>query len=127
MTNHKPTGESSQPGRSARRFGGKHATLVGGFGILILFPDVVFHLLFEVLHIVIGTLELGLEHALHSALHVSRHTAQMLTAWIGLALLIVLLAWLYRRFGPRARKLGSRYRRLGKQWVEKFRAWVPGL
>lgn len=127
MTNNKPTGESSQPGRSARRFGGKHAALVGGLGILILFPDVVFHLLFEVLHIVIGTLELSLEHALHSALPVSRHTAQMLTAWIGLTLLIVLLAWLYRRFGPRARKLGSRYRRLGKQWVEKFRTWVPGL
>lgn len=107
------------------RFGGRNALLAAGLVVLIVFPDVVFHLLFQVLHVVIGWLELTLEHALQSALNVSRHTAQIMTAWIGLALLIVLLVWAYRKFSPRVRNFCLRYRQLGREWVERLRARVP--
>lgn len=74
----------------------KHGAYAAGIGFLVLFPDVVVHAVLQLLHVIIGSLELTVEHALQEALQVSRHTAQIMTAWIGLAALAGLIGWLYR-------------------------------
>lgn len=127
MASEKPNDAPLKTGWGVGRFAGKNAAIVGGVGALILFPDIVFHLVFEVLHFAIGWIELTIEHAIQEALDVSRHTAQIMTAWIGLAVLIALLAWLYRKFGPRVRACYAGYRQSGREWLERLRARVTGL
>lgn len=73
--------------------------------LAIVFPDLaltlilnLLHALWFVAHAIIGWVELSIEHLLEWSLGVSRHTAQILTAWIGLFLILTLLVWLIRRY-----------------------------
>jgi hypothetical protein len=97
----------------------KRIALAATFGALILFPDLFAHLVLQVFHVALGWLHLAIEHGLQSAFDVSRHTAQIITAWIGLGALIALSVWLYRATGPRLRKIGAQGRRfLKKPWAK---------
>lgn len=74
-------------------------------GVTLVFPDLTWeiilnflHTLWFVVHGAIGWFELSIEHLLEWSLGVSRHTAQILTAWLGLFLILYFLVWLARYF-----------------------------
>jgi hypothetical protein len=71
--------------------------LIGGTIVMLLYGDVVLELVGTILHYIIEVLELSLEHLIHSMFHVSRHTAQILTAWTGLFIFLVLGWFIFRR------------------------------
>jgi len=92
-----------------RRPPAKYLAWLAGLALLLAFPDMVmllavklFHIAGYLLHFLIGWLEVGLKHLVHWAFDVSRHTAQIITAWIGLFASLLLLVWLLRRFIFRA-------------------------
>lgn len=94
----------------ARRLLDKAALAVYGIVFVLVFPDVALHLLLQglhliwfVIHVLIAWAELSIEHLVESAFGVHRHTAQMITAWIGFVTLLGLLAWAWRKFTPRWR------------------------
>lgn len=91
-----------------RRPPAKYMALLGGLALLLAAPDLALfivgqalHVVWYVLHFALGSLELAIEHGLQSAFQVSRHTAQMMTAWLGLFVFLALFVWLYRKFVPR--------------------------
>lgn len=79
---------------------------VAGIALLLMvaaFPDVCLivvakaaHIFGFLLHIVVGVLELGIEHLVHSVIDVHRHTAQLITAWTLFFLFTGLMVWLLR-------------------------------
>ena len=73
------------------------------------FGDVLLGTLLHALHVVIEVLEMGLEHLLEALFHLEGHDAQMATAWIGLALILTLIAF-----------IGNRLRRA---WRSRFQSW----
>lgn len=110
-----PPEESPSPWRwIARRLLDKAALTAYGIVFVLVFPDVALHILLQglhliwfVLHVFIGWIELSIEHVVESAFGVHRHTAQMITAWIGLVIFLGLLAWGWRKLAPRGRRLAS--------------------
>lgn len=83
-----------------------------GTGILALvvaFPDLALMLAVQaahavgfVLHIVIGLVELGIEHLVDAIFDVPRHTAQLITAWTLLFIFLLLAVWRVRKGLSRA-------------------------
>ena len=82
---------------SVKAFVGKAGGLAAGMAVVLLYGDVLFSMAGTILHSLIEVLEMLLEHALEALFGVSGHTAQMLTAWIGAALLGVCAVVLWRR------------------------------
>ena len=94
--------------RFPRRLPGYSLALLVAVGLGLVCPDLALSLIVNVLHAVwfimhalIGWLELSIEHLLEWSLGVNRHTAQILTAWIGLFMILALLVWLTRKFMPK--------------------------
>lgn len=108
-----PPEESPSPWRwIARRLLDRAALAAYGIVFVLVFPDVALHVLLQVLHLIwfvihvfIAWAELSIEHLVESAFGVHRHTAQMITAWIGFFILLGLLAWAWRMLAPRWRGL----------------------
>ncbi|HYE37319.1 MAG TPA: hypothetical protein VEB01_18110 [Methylocaldum sp.] len=75
--------------------------LIGGSVVMLLYGDVVVDWAGSILHYAIEVLELGLEHLIESIFHVSRRTAQILTAWTGLLIFLV-LGWFIVRMAVNA-------------------------
>ena len=73
------------------------------------FGDVLLGTFLHALHVVIEVLEMGLEHLLEALFHLKGHDAQMATAWIGLGLILTLIAF-----------IGNRLRRA---WRRRFQSW----
>jgi hypothetical protein len=94
----------------ARRLLDRTALAAYGIAAALLFPDVALQILLQVLHfawfvihVFIAWAELSIEHVVESAFGVHRHTAQIITAWIGLVILLGLLAWVRWKLAPRWR------------------------
>ncbi|MGR8980298.1 MAG: hypothetical protein ACU84H_09430 [Gammaproteobacteria bacterium] len=69
--------------------------------------DLVFsilHLIFEVIHIMFEWVELGIEHTVEHLFHTSRHGSQVITFYILLLIASLLIYWLWRRVLPRLYK-----------------------
>jgi hypothetical protein len=104
----KPSTPKPRTGRGGARV---RLLLAAAFVTLALVaPDLLLHLLagilhlaWEVIHAGLGVLHLGFEHLLQEAFGLSRHGAQMVTAWIGLALILALGAWAGRKAWRAAR------------------------
>lgn len=73
------------------------------------FGDVLLGTLLHALHVVIEVLEMGLEHFLEALFHLEGHDAQMATAWIGLALILILVTYIGKR--------------LRQAWRSRFPSW----
>jgi uncharacterized membrane protein YhaH (DUF805 family) len=73
------------------------------------FGDVLLGTLLHALHVVIEVLEMGLEHLLEALFHLEGHDAQMATAWIGLALILILVTYTVKR--------------LRQAWRSRFPSW----
>lgn len=93
-----------------RRPSGTHLAVAGAVAFAIAFPDLALmllgqaaHVVWFILHTVIGVFELGTEHVIEWAFHVPRHTAQIMTAWVGILAFLLLLVWLARKFVPSLR------------------------
>ncbi|MGX2039666.1 hypothetical protein ACWJKU_05960 [Methylocaldum sp. MU1018] len=70
----------------------KKAVVVGaGLLVLILWGDVLLHLLITAIELVLETIELVTEHVLEALLEVTPYEAQAITAWLGFGLLILFL------------------------------------
>ncbi|MGZ8216698.1 hypothetical protein [Methylomagnum sp.] len=111
-----PPGDASP--FTPRRPPAKYVALLGGLALVLAAPDLALfivgqalHVVWYVLHFALGSLELAIEHGFRSAFQVSRHTAQMMTAWLGLFVFLALFVWLYRRFAPRLAGFLSNRRR----------------
>lgn len=90
--------------RPLRHVPGRYLGL-GALAAVAVSPDLVLllvvnaaHVMWAVLHAVIGVLELSIEHLVAEVFEVSRHTAQIITAWILLLLFLLLAGWLVRKF-----------------------------
>jgi hypothetical protein len=73
------------------------------------FGDVLLGTLLHALHVIIEVLEMGLEHLLEALFHLEGHDAQMATAWIGLALILILVTYTGKR--------------LRQAWRSRFPSW----
>jgi hypothetical protein len=73
------------------------------------FGDVLLGTFLHALHVVIEVLEMGLEHFLEALFHLEGHDAQMATAWIGLALILILVTYIGKR--------------LRQAWRSRFPSW----
>ena len=73
------------------------------------FGDVLLGTLLHALHVVIEVLEMGLEHLLEALFHLEGHDAQMAMAWIGLALILILVTYIGKR--------------LRQAWRSHFPSW----
>lgn len=91
-----------------------------GSVVIWLYGDVVLGWIGTILHYVIEVLELGLEHLIHSLFHVSRHTAQIMTAWTGLFIFLV-LGWFVFRLA--AKSLGKRI----ASWMDNLNRYQPAV
>ncbi|MFM8444749.1 MAG: hypothetical protein ACKN9W_15610 [Methylococcus sp.] len=79
----------------------KRLALLLSIAALILFPDVVILVVFNVLHFAKSWLILLFEHALQEAFDLTRHTSQMITAWVEVAILVGFNVWLFRKLNAR--------------------------
>lgn len=75
----------------------KRLALLLSIALLILFPDVVILVIFNLLHFAKSWLILLFEHALQEAFDLNRHTSQMITAWVEVAVLVGFNIWLFRK------------------------------
>ena len=80
-----------------RRVGGKTVGIAVALVTLILFGDTLLPLLGHVLHVLIEVIESALEHFLESAFHVSPRQAQIILFYSGLALVLCLSWYLWRK------------------------------
>ncbi|WP_210023992.1 hypothetical protein [Methylocaldum sp. RMAD-M] len=71
--------------------------LMAGSIVIMLYGDVVLGWIGSLLHYAIEVLELGLEHLIEATFHVSQRTAQILTAWTGLFLFLLLGWFIFRK------------------------------
>lgn len=108
----------------------KLAWFLCGLLAILLFGDTLLHWTGSVLHVLLEVLELALEHFLESAFGVSGHTAQMLTAWIGFLVFLVLAIILFRQARKSVRKHAAAWERLlgeaGAVYRKIRRSW-PGI
>jgi len=79
----------------------KRLALLLSIALLILFPDVVILVVFNLLHFAKSWLILLFEHALQEAFDLNRHTSQMITAWMEVAVLVGFNIWLFRKLNAR--------------------------
>jgi hypothetical protein len=72
-------------------------TLLAGVVVMLFLGDVVLGWIGTLLHYVIEVLELGLEHLIEAMFHVSQRAAQIVTAWTGLLIFLVLGWFVFRK------------------------------
>ncbi len=71
--------------------------LLIGIVVMLFFGDVVLGWIGTLLHYLIEVLELGLEHLIEAIFHVSQRAAQILTAWTGLFIFLILGWFVFRK------------------------------
>ncbi|HYE37441.1 hypothetical protein [Methylocaldum sp.] len=76
----------------------KKAVVIGaGLLVLILWGDVLLHLLITAIELVLETMELVAEHLLEALLELTPYEAQAVTAWLGFGLLMLFLLFGFKK------------------------------
>lgn len=102
----------------------KKAVVIGfAFLVLVFWGDVVLHLLLEGLELTLETLELITERFLELLLVLTPYQAQAITAWLGFALLLLLLFVAYRKLTA----WGGRIRLKLPLWREQAQSFLLPL
>ncbi|MFN5745875.1 MAG: hypothetical protein ACK443_07305 [Methylococcaceae bacterium] len=88
----------------------RRLVLLVSISLLIVFPDVAILIILKLVYFTVSWLSLQFKHALQDVFDLSRHGAQMITAWLEVAVLIALSVGLFRKLRKVLRERFSRKR-----------------